>query len=1246
MTRLPARNDAPTTRCARRSILTRVLYTSILSLLLLPAAAAHAANPTPAQLFYVPFPEDQLLQGLQSINASDPRDPVTTYVSIAAVADGTILYYDQWENGYDADIANPANLYANPGNLGGTQIWGDGNPANGAPPGLPSDLIDAGTVIVLKNDVTSTNLTAIDFDGRDKIAATKTVAVTHTGWAAGSGTLLAGSVEVFDTNSWGTDYRMPVGIDIPDATDHQMFEFTSLAIQAGEGGATVQIDKEGDGTFESTVTLAEGASTFVNGGVEVGGHVVSDKPVQVHFLTGDVGSNYESRDSQLLPTNLWTSSYYTPVSTASTGKGGVAGAGTTVWLYNPGASALSVQYTTRSGGGSLTTTTLSVPAGGYLPQIIPDGFGAHFASAGLPFYAFSTTNSTDSSTGGNQAWDWGFTLIPDDSLTPQVLIGLGIGRDPSSNTNPDEDGNPVWVTPVGNGETPVSVYVDYDADPATGALTDLYGNHYDVLLSLKELERAKIYDDGDGDQTGVLIYVLEPGVQLAAAWGQDPLTATASAPGLDVGTGVPPLPLFAAGKNGLLFTDNDGDGYASPGDVLLYTIALTNISRAPVPDLKLADPIPAGTTYVAGSTTFKNSAGVTTPVPDDGSGTAFPLDGAGKILDDLTALPVSGSYEVTYKVSINAFASLPSGTSSILNVCSASALGVTVGCRDTTPLYGRIGDFVWLDVDGDGVQDGGAETGIGGVTINLYTDLNGNGVIDGGDSIVATKVTSAAGAYLFTGVPAGKYVVDVAGGAALTGLTLTTANDPKAVTLAGGEWRLDVDFGYRNLCVQPNGQPVVCNNGGECSDPGTCQPATGLCSAAVPKGNGSSCTDDGNACTVDRCQSGSCTHTAGNAGVVCRAATGACDVAETCTGAGTTCPADGFATSATVCRPANGACDLAETCTGTGPACPADGVKPSGTQCRAAAGACDVAESCNGASAACPNDGFVAAATTCRAATGQCDVAEVCTGLGAACPSDTVKPNGSSCSDGDLCTTDSCQAGSCVAGPPVQCTALDQCHLPGACNPSTGQCSNPNAPDGTQCSDGDACSAGDQCEAGLCTGTTALCEMCHDLEDDDGDGLIDCLDPDCPICPQVVDTCHHPCVTQVVYQRIGLDLLRLQASFKPFTPIDPASEQVGLLITNANGVVFADLLGPGTVKRVGKSWVATVKSAKTAGGIFKLRFLRLADGTYRVNFKAYGAIEAKATLPTMTVQIVVGDDVAVSTENWETIKNGWRVQLQ
>jgi hypothetical protein len=92
-------------------------------------------------------------------------------------------------------------------------------------------------------------------------------------------------------------------------------------------------------------------------------------------------------------------------------------------------------------------------------------------------------------------------------------------------------------------------------------------------------------------------------------------------------------------------------------------------------------------------------------------------------------------------------------------------------------------------------------------------------------------------------------------------------------------------------------------------------------------------------------------------------------------------------------------------------------------------------------------------------------------------------PDGSSCSDGDACTqTDSCQGGTCAGTNPVVCTG-DQCHTGGSCDPQTGHCSNPAAADGTPCDDGDACTQTDGCMAGTCTGgNPVVCsasDQCH-----------------------------------------------------------------------------------------------------------------------------------------------------------------------
>jgi TolB protein len=95
-----------------------------------------------------------------------------------------------------------------------------------------------------------------------------------------------------------------------------------------------------------------------------------------------------------------------------------------------------------------------------------------------------------------------------------------------------------------------------------------------------------------------------------------------------------------------------------------------------------------------------------------------------------------------------------------------------------------------------------------------------------------------------------------------------------------------------------------------------------------------------------------------------------------------------------------------------------------------------------------------------------CTSADVChAGLcaGANVPDDTA------CNDGDACTrSDTCQSGTCTGASRVVCSASDQCHEAGTCDPASGACSDPAAPDGTACNDIDTCSGPDVCDAGVC----------------------------------------------------------------------------------------------------------------------------------------------------------------------------------
>ena len=60
-----------------------------------------------------------------------------------------------------------------------------------------------------------------------------------------------------------------------------------------------------------------------------------------------------------------------------------------------------------------------------------------------------------------------------------------------------------------------------------------------------------------------------------------------------------------------------------------------------------------------------------------------------------------------------------------------------------------------------------------------------------------------------------------------------------------------------------------------------------------------------------------------------------------------------------------------------------------------------------------------------------------------------------------------------MAGPTVVCSASDQCHVAGVCDPATGRCSNPVAPDGTGCGSNGTCQGG-RC-VGVCIAVRSVC---------------------------------------------------------------------------------------------------------------------------------------------------------------------------
>ena len=732
-----------------------------------------SGNPPPVETNFLPFPAADVLKALETIQppstTKTPVSPVSTYTAITVAGDGARIYYDQWENGYVADIANPtpAETYSAT-NLAGVQIWGDGDASNGIPPYFANDELHAGDVVTLKCPLIPIPRlpSEIFFDGGDKIAASKSIAIAFTSWAASTTTMLTSALTVNDTNAWGSDYDVPIGRDTNPSLliPQNFFDYTGLTIMAAKDGTTVKIDPNGDGVFEVTVSLNQGQAYLFNSEIpnpdpllppiqlRQGARVVSvlsgdldtpdlTKPVQVDLITGRTLGNYASRWIPLSPRSHLASSYATPVST---------GAGqdfydhpTAVYLFNPNSAPIQVTYVSRNAGGtgSLVSASITVPARGSARQLIPEGSGARFFTAGNEkFYATSITDVADDVMAEDgsiiklsSSYEWSFAVASVNDLARQAQVSLGLGRDPTSDTKPNENGSPVWVTPVGNGDTPVIVCVDYASNGNdVGPLTDPNGFHYDAQFSLRELQRQKIFDPS-GNQSGMLVYTLsaDPNVRLAVAWGEDPISASWSQPGIDAGTIVAPLQDFAAGKIGTLAVDVNADGTVSPGDTLQYTINVVSASRQELANVNLVDHVPTNSTYVADSTRYFITLpdGTVYPVPPavipDGPGSSFPLDGAGFTLP---ILPPLATWTVTFRAKIKdtptpgvCSAFVPGTIACVVNTGAAtvSSLGETIPLFWETPVFQSYADLAITKTDGTSTYVPGSSTTYTMVVSNL-----------------------------------------------------------------------------------------------------------------------------------------------------------------------------------------------------------------------------------------------------------------------------------------------------------------------------------------------------------------------------------------------------------------------------------------------------------------------------------------------------------------------------------------------
>ncbi len=748
----------------------------------------------PEDVFYMPLPEADALTALLSIfpgenvntgietcpsNANNPiptpTSPISTYSSITVLRSNTIIYYDEQEDGYEANTINPVQP--------STQVWGDRNIANGFAPGSvclidACDVLNAGIIIVLDNQVNIPD-NIVNFDGGDKISATDTISMTKANWASGSRTLLAGSFELYPTTEWGTNYNIPVGEDVSPANFlNAKYQYVGITVMAQQDGTNVSIDLDGNpltlGDI-TNVTLNEGQSQFIDGGILIGATVTSNFNVQVDIVTGDICDTYESRFFTLFPTRLWDNSYYNPVGTSVDDQGDPAT--TRVLLYNPGMNDITILIQDGTG-----IATQIVTAGNLVDYPQNNTTAAHYCTTtdgttcdinGDVFYAMASIDAdpdTQSNAGILKANrnDWGFTLVPKSSLSQQALVGLGFGKDPLDATGSIENSSPVWITAdMVNGATPVGgiqICADYDndgTDVGPPQIDPVTGQQYDITFSVNLYDSVQIRDT-DRDQTSLLVWICDTDITdannaiLAVAWGQDPLSASGGTPAIDLGTGVPNVASLILLKEGQLSNDVNGDGFPSIGDTITYLITLSNVGFVPVDGEVLTDALPPNVTYIANSTIFDNNSGSGFVSLADNANptTPFPLDEGGVALPGL--VQVGKSFLISFDVTVT---SLPLDD---VELCNSTSVNIPIEvvsdehCLDLLARTAALGNFVWDDINQNGIQDMG-EVGIEGVTVTLLDNM-GVPVVNGiGGSYTTT--TAADGSWSLTKLPAGDYQI-------------------------------------------------------------------------------------------------------------------------------------------------------------------------------------------------------------------------------------------------------------------------------------------------------------------------------------------------------------------------------------------------------------------------------------------------------------------------------------------------------
>lgn len=529
----------------------------------------------------------------------DPAAGLESFIFLTASSDGTVFYYDHWEDGYDPDPVVPGPT---------TQVG----------------ILDAGASELFENVILPANIgSTFYFDGRDRITVFgEKATVIRQAFPVVPGPVLAGAWEVSEVADWGTDFVATVGEDLnfnPGINDHQ---FSGLEVMAAAPGT--QIFRNGS----LVGVLDPGETLFINGandgpgggGVDSDDVFTSTAPIQIQMLNGACDARYSADGYMLLPVNDWSNAYWAPVPgfTAACNRDGL-NVDTDIYLHNPNNNPIVVTVDSNLGSNRPVTvpanTTLSLLD--YVTSNPPTwvdvstGTSGIFLRSNFDFWGVGVIDSTSNGAGSAANYDWGYSLIPQNQLSSQSIIGFA----PGNNLNPPTDnGNSAFVTAI----TDTTIFVDLSQDGLPDPV-DMNGDgdaldhnvfgvaEWDEPLSaqgipLRAGQTVRVGDPVDRNLLGALIYTTELNERIAVAWGQDACRAFLSNPYIDMGYTALPYPVPSLTKSSQLAVDADMSGDNTPGDTIAYTLVLVNNGQGPMNNIEIVDALPfTHTSYIVGS---------------------------------------------------------------------------------------------------------------------------------------------------------------------------------------------------------------------------------------------------------------------------------------------------------------------------------------------------------------------------------------------------------------------------------------------------------------------------------------------------------------------------------------------------------------------------------------------------------------------------------------------------------------------